>query len=54
MTLDSDSFGAAAEDFGLNGTNATGGNAQINIGANSTFNVAGSVNVHADGLWRRQ
>ena len=49
VTLDSDSFGAAAEDFGLNGTNATGGNAQINIGANSTLNVTGSVNVHANG-----
>jgi filamentous hemagglutinin family protein len=49
VELDSDSFGASAEGDGLNGTNATGGNAQVNIGANSTLNVTGSVDVHADG-----
>ena len=49
VTLDSDSFGAEAADNGLNGTSATGGSAQVNIGANSTLNVTGSVTVHADG-----
>src|SRR4029453_14019821 len=32
-----------------NGGDATGGSAQINIGANSSLNIAGSVMVHADG-----
>ena len=49
VELDSDSFGADAQDFGENGTDATGGSAQIGIGANSTLNVTSSVYVHADG-----
>ena len=49
VTLDSDSFGAPAADNGLNGGDATGGNAQINIGANSTLHIVGSATVHADG-----
>ncbi|HTK58528.1 MAG TPA: hypothetical protein VL336_06065 [Sphingomicrobium sp.] len=49
VNLDSDSFGANAADNGLNGGNATGGSAQINIGANSSLHIVGSATVHADG-----
>ncbi|HET9335547.1 MAG TPA: hypothetical protein VFO12_03970, partial [Sphingomicrobium sp.] len=49
VTLDSDSFGTTVGEFGETGTNATGGNAQVNIGANSALDVTGSINVHADG-----
>ncbi|QDP19651.1 beta strand repeat-containing protein [Sphingomonas xanthus] len=52
--LNSDSYGAPAQDNGLNGGNATGGNAQINIGNNSTLTVGGNVSVSADGYGGEQ